>query len=61
MQMRDAAIFGEPAPLGIVALSLDVSLSAVTLATLLGLPLGAAIAVGALSGPARDRSCCSTR
>jgi tungstate transport system permease protein len=34
----------------IVALSLEVSLSAVTLATLLGLPLGAAIAVGRFPG-----------
>src|SRR6187397_1958219 len=34
----------------IVLLSLSVSLSAVALATLLGLPLGAAIAVGRLPG-----------
>ena len=36
--------------IGIVALSLQVSLSAVLLATLLGLPLGAAIAVGRFPG-----------
>jgi tungstate transport system permease protein len=35
---------------GIVALSLQVSLSAVALATLLGLPLGAAVAVGRFPG-----------
>lgn len=35
---------------GIVLLSLEVSLSAVAFATLLGLPLGAAIAVGRFSG-----------
>src|SRR6185295_2793057 len=35
---------------GIVALSLAVSLSAVLLATLIGLPLGAAIAVGRFPG-----------
>ena len=37
----------------IVGLSLAVSLSAVAAATLLGLPLGAALAVGRFPGPAR--------
>jgi tungstate transport system permease protein len=41
---------GDAALLGIVALSLLVSLSAVTLATLLGLPLGAALAVTRFPG-----------
>ncbi len=41
---------GDPVLGGIVALSLVVSLSAVLLATLLGLPLGAAIAVGRFPG-----------
>jgi len=41
---------GDPALGGIVALSLAVSLSAVLLATILGLPLGAAIAVGRFPG-----------
>ena len=37
---------GDPALIGIVLLSLEVSLTAVACATLLGLPLGAALAVG---------------
>jgi len=41
---------GDPTLFGIVLLSLKVSLSAVLLATLLGLPLGAAIAVGRFPG-----------
>src|SRR3954471_22640337 len=41
---------GDPALLHIVALSLVVSLSAVLCATLFGLPLGAAIAVGRFPG-----------
>lgn len=41
---------GDPTLLGIILLSLGVSLSAVLLATLLGLPLGAAIAVGRFPG-----------
>ena len=41
---------GDPALGGIVLLSLEVSLSAVVCATLLGLPLGAAIAVGRFPG-----------
>ncbi|MBM3385740.1 MAG: ABC transporter permease, partial [Betaproteobacteria bacterium] len=41
---------GDPVLAGIVALSLAVSLSAVALAALIGLPLGAAIAVGRLPG-----------
>jgi tungstate transport system permease protein len=43
---------GDPTLAGIVALSLEVSLAAVLLATALGLPLGAAIAVGRF--PARQ-------
>jgi len=41
---------GDPTLAGIVLLSLAISLSAVTLATLLGLPLGAALAVGRFPG-----------
>ena len=41
---------GDPTLAGIVALSLGVSLSAVTFATILGLPLGAAVAVGRFPG-----------
>jgi tungstate transport system permease protein len=41
---------GDPTLYGIVLLSLEVSLSAVALAALLGLPLGAAIAVGRFPG-----------
>ena len=41
---------GDPTLAGIVLLSLAVSLSAVVLATLLGLPLGAALAVGRFPG-----------
>jgi len=41
---------GDAALAGIVALSLAVSLSAVTFATLVGLPLGAAVAVGRFPG-----------
>ncbi len=41
---------GDPTLTGIVLLSLAVSLSAVALATLLGLPLGAALAVGRFPG-----------
>ena len=41
---------GDPALVGIVALSLAVSLSAVALATVLGLPLGAALAVARFPG-----------
>jgi len=41
---------GDPALLGIVLLSLKVSLTAVACATLLGLPLGAALAVGRFPG-----------
>jgi tungstate transport system permease protein len=44
----------DPTLAGIVGLSLGVSLSAVTLATLFGLPLGAAVAVGRF--PGRDAS-----
>jgi tungstate transport system permease protein len=44
------AVFGQPGLWDIVALSLRVSLSAVALATLAGLPLGAAIAVGRFPG-----------
>ena len=40
----------DPTLAGIVALSLGVSLSAVSLATILGLPLGAAVAVGRFPG-----------
>ena len=40
----------DPTLAGIVGLSLGVSLSAVTLATILGLPLGAAVAVGRFPG-----------
>jgi tungstate transport system permease protein len=43
-------VSGDPALVGIVLLSLAVSLSAVFLATLVGLPLGAAIAVGCFPG-----------
>ena len=43
-------VTGDRALLDIVALSLGVSLSAVILATLLGLPLGAAIAIGRFPG-----------
>jgi tungstate transport system permease protein len=41
---------GDPTLVGIILLSLKVSLSAVALATLVGLPLGAAIAVGRFPG-----------
>jgi tungstate transport system permease protein len=41
---------GDPTLAGIILLSLKVSLTAVLLATLLGLPLGAAIAVGRFRG-----------
>jgi len=41
---------GDSTLAGIVALSLSVSLSAVTFATILGLPLGAAVAVGRFPG-----------
>jgi tungstate transport system permease protein len=41
---------GDPTLAGIVALSLGVSLSAVTFAAVLGLPLGAAVAVGRFPG-----------
>jgi len=41
---------GDPTLIGIILLSLGVSLSAVVFATLLGLPLGAAIAVGRFPG-----------
>jgi len=41
---------GDSTLAGIVALSLGVSLSAVTFATILGLPLGAAVAVGRFPG-----------
>ncbi len=44
------AVFGHPELWAIVVLSLQVSLSAVGFATLAGLPLGAAIAVGRFSG-----------
>jgi tungstate transport system permease protein len=44
------SIFGDLRLWEIVALSLQVSLSAVLLATLLGLPLGAAVAVGRFPG-----------
>jgi tungstate transport system permease protein len=44
------AIFADPRLWQIVGLSLAVSLSAVALATLLGLPLGAALAVGRFRG-----------
>jgi len=44
------AIFSDPRLWQIVALSLAVSLSAVAFATLLGMPLGAAIAVGRFPG-----------
>jgi tungstate transport system permease protein len=44
------AIFADPRLWQIVGLSLAVSLSAVALATLMGLPLGAAIAVGRFPG-----------
>jgi tungstate transport system permease protein len=44
------SIFGELRLWEIVALSLQVSLSAVALATALGLPLGAAVAVGRFTG-----------
>ena len=44
------AIFADPRLWQIVGLSLGVSLSAVALATLIGLPLGAAIAVGRFPG-----------
>ena len=44
------AIFSDPRLWQIVGLSLAVSLSAVALATLLGLPLGAALAVGRFPG-----------
>src|SRR6185503_16291142 len=40
----------DPTLAGIILLSLEVSLTAVLLATLLGLPLGAAIAVGRFPG-----------
>src|SRR5690348_17604504 len=40
----------DPTLAGIVGLSLGVSLSAVTLATMFGLPLGAAVAVGRFPG-----------
>jgi len=43
-------VAGDPALVGIVALSLLVSLSAVALATLLGLPLGATLAVARFPG-----------
>jgi tungstate transport system permease protein len=43
-------VFSDPRLWQIVALSLAVSLSAVAIATLLGLPLGAAIAVGRFPG-----------
>ena len=45
----------------IVALSLEVSLTAVALAALPGLPLGAAIAVGRFPRTRSRSSCCSTR
>ncbi len=45
-----ADMLGDPRLWHIVALSLEVSLSAVVLATVLGLPLGAAIAVGRFPG-----------
>lgn len=41
---------GDPAVLRIIALSLQVSLTAVAIAALLGLPLGAALAVGRFPG-----------
>ena len=44
------AIFADPRLWQIVGLSLAVSLSAVALATLMGLPLGAAIAVSRFRG-----------
>jgi len=43
-------VAGDPTLAGVVLLSLQVSLTAVLLATLLGLPLGAAIAVGRFRG-----------
>lgn len=43
-------VSGDAALIGIILLSLGVSLSAVVFATLLGLPLGAAIAVGRFPG-----------
>jgi tungstate transport system permease protein len=48
--VADGLIFSDPRLWQIVGLSLAVSLSAVALATLLGLPLGAAIAVGRFPG-----------
>ncbi|MEX2197225.1 MAG: ABC transporter permease, partial [Burkholderiales bacterium] len=48
--MATDAIFADPRLWQIVGLSLAVSLSAVVCATLLGLPLGAAIAVGRFPG-----------
>ena len=43
-------VAGDPTLAGVILLSLQVSLTAVLLATLLGLPLGAAIAVGRFRG-----------
>ncbi|HET9903396.1 MAG TPA: ABC transporter permease [Xanthobacteraceae bacterium] len=43
---------GDPALYGIAALSLKVSLSAVVIASLLGMPLGAALAIGRIPGRA---------
>jgi tungstate transport system permease protein len=42
---------GDPALIGIVTLSLGVSLTAVLLASVLGLPFGAALAVRRFPGP----------
>jgi tungstate transport system permease protein len=46
----DLVVSGDPRLLDIVVLSLEVSLSAVIIAALIGLPLGAALAVGRFPG-----------
>ena len=50
-----------PALFAIVRLSLIVSLSAVALAALIGMPLGALHRADAISRPRGASSCCSTR
>ena len=62
--LRDAGrlmVALDPKLVEIVALSLKVSLSAVVLATALGLPLGAAIAVSRFPRAADGDRRCSTR
>ena len=54
----DLIVSADPDFLQIVLLSLRVSLSAVLIACVIGLPLGAALAVLRFPGRAARRSCC---